>query len=191
MKREQLKAMELEDTVIDKIMELHGKDIEAHKGKIEAAESSAADIQKQLDEANQTIEGFKNMKPDELQASVDEWKAKAEQFKTEAEQAKTEAAAKLEEYQFNSALTDALRGAKVKDPADVLPHIKRDEVIFKDGQIVDGLERQLSALKENKDYLFNSDTPEPKIVTKTDGKTTVPMSAFEAAAMKGAGLPVE
>ena len=68
---------------------------------------------------------------------------------------------------------------------------KRDEVIFKDGAIVDGLERQLTALKESKDYLFNSETPEPKIVTKTNGKTTAPMSALEAAALKGAGLPVE
>ena len=184
---ETLEKAGLEKDVIDKIMALHGKDIEGFKAKVETADGSTAELQKQLDKANETIQGFENMKPEEAKAEVEKWKAEADKFKQEAEQAKKDADDRVQKLQFDSALTDALKNAKAKDPKEILPHLDMDLITFKDGKL-GGLEDQLKPLAETKDYLFVSDNPELKIITKTDGKTTQPQTAFEAAAWKGSGL---
>jgi DNA-directed RNA polymerase alpha subunit len=184
---ENIEKAGLEKDVIDKIMALHGKDIEGLKAKAETAGTAVADVQKQLDAANKTIEDFKSMKPDDLRKAADEWKAKAEKFQQEADQAKREAETKISKMQFDSVLVEALKTAKVKDPKEILPHLDMDVITFKDGKL-GGLEDQLKPLMETKAYLFNSDTPEPKIVTKTSGSSGTQLTALEAAAFRGAGI---
>ena len=79
MKRDDLKALGLEDGVIDSIMALNGKAIETHKAAAQTAQAELETVKGQLAEAGATIESFKALKPEELKAAADDWKAKAEQ----------------------------------------------------------------------------------------------------------------
>lgn len=193
MKREDVEKLlgDLEEdarkSVIDKVMELHGKDIESFKSKVETAENSTKDIQTQLDKANETIKSFENMKPEETKAEVEKWKTEAAKFQQEAEQAKKDADARVAKIEYDNALNEALKSAKVKDPKEILPHLDMETIVYKDGKFT-GLEDQLKSLQESKEYLFNSENPEPKIVTKTNGGGGLAMSAVEAAMWKGAGM---
>jgi len=174
MKREDLKKLGLTDEVIekagleadlpDKIMALHGKDIEKHKDDLATASATADELQKQLNEANKTIDGFKDLKPEELQKAAEDWETKYKELETQN-------AKETKQRQFDSALEKGLALFKVKDALEIKPHLKLDKlVIGEDGSIV-GLKEQLEPLKETKDYLFDSDEPEPKVVT---GVKTIP-----------------
>jgi dsDNA-specific endonuclease/ATPase MutS2 len=166
--------------IVDQIIVLHGKDIEKHKTDLTTATEQATELQKQLDEANKTIDGFKGMKIEEIQKAAEEYKVAAETAKTEAEK-------KIAELKFDHALESALTAAKVKDPADVIPHIKKDSLkLDGEGKFV-GLEEQLKTLKESKDYLFNSENPDPQIVIGAESQNGG--DAITAAVRKGAGLP--
>jgi len=182
MKREDLKALNLEDAVIDAVMALHGKSTEALKSNITTAQSETETLRNQLKEANTQIEGFKGMKkPEEVDAAVNEWK-------TKFEQAQKDAADQVATIKFDVALKDALKEHKVKDPADVIPHLKRDMLkLGDDGKFV-GLSEQIEPLKTAKEYLFESSEPAPKIVAGGNNpKTNVP-DALETAMFKGAGI---
>ena len=82
MKRSDLEPLELSKEQIDAIMKLHGDDIESHKSKLVIAGDEVKAIQKQLDEANVTIEGFKKLDPEAAKKAAEDWKTKAEEFKT-------------------------------------------------------------------------------------------------------------
>lgn len=191
MKREDLKALGLEDEVVDSVMALHGKDIEATKASLTQSEKSVEDLKGQLTEANKTIEGFKKMDIEAIKQSADDWKTKAEQFQAEAEK-------NIQALKFDHALENALSGAKAKD-ADLvkaklnLENLKLNEA---DGSIV-GLEDQLKGIKESHDYLFDSeddgssdDGGSPTVVKGAASKK-VNMSALTSAVMKGAGIKPE
>jgi small-conductance mechanosensitive channel len=179
MKREDLKALELEDDVVDQIMKLHGQDIEDHKSKLEAAEKQTDDLQGRLDEANKTIEGFKDLDVDSIKKAADDWKAKAEQ-------AEKDAKTQIEQLKFDHALEGALLGAKAKNPKAVKALLDMEALKYNEGKII-GLEDQLKAIQEKEDYLFESDEPTPKIVDKTSGKGAK-LDEFTASLMKGAEL---
>lgn len=184
MKREDLAKLGLtDDAVIDAIMAAHGKDIEKHKADIEALKTAKSGLEAQITEASATIEGFKALKPEELKVAADEWKAKAEQ-------AAKDAAAQVENLRFDYALRDALKEHKAKDPADVIPHLRRDALkLGDDGKFI-GLAEQISPLKTAKDYLFESTTPAPKFVTGANSQP-VTIDAVAAAARTAAGLPAK
>lgn len=181
MKRDELKALELDDAVIDKIMALHGKDVEKAKADLAAVQTEQADLKTRLTEANTTIEGFKKLDVAGIQKAADEWKAKAEQ---------AEAAAKkqVEQLKFDHTLEAALSGAKAKNPATVRALLKTDDLkLSEDGKII-GLDDQLKAIREGNDFLFEVEgAPPPKVViggTPPKGNTDPLWSSM----LQGAGL---
>ncbi len=177
---EALEKAGLEPEVLNKIIIEHGKDIEKHKTDLEAAQTTAENLQTQLDEANKQIKGFKEMDIESVKKSAEDWEAKAKTAQQEADE-------QIKQMKFAHALDGALTAAKVKDPVSVKAHLKVDDLkLAEDGSIV-GLNEQLESLIEEKDYLFDSEKPDPKIVTNTNN-TTVVGDAFEAAMRKGAGL---
>ncbi|RPJ29453.1 MAG: hypothetical protein EHM33_00980 [Chloroflexi bacterium] len=158
MKREQLKKLELSDEQIDKIMAMHGEDVEAQKSKITTAEAEAKTAREQLEEANKQIESFKGMDIEGVKKTADEWKQKAEQAQKDAD-------AQVAKIRFDIALEKELKEYKVKDPSDVIPHLKADMLkLGEDGKFI-GLKEQVEPLKTSKDYLFASDEKTPVIVT--------------------------
>lgn len=180
MKREDLKALDLSDEVIDKIMAAYGRDVDKHKSAAETAKAEVDALKAQLGEANKTIEGFKKLDIDGIKAAADEWKAKAEKAQADAD-------AMVTKIKFDHALERELKEAwKAKDPRDVVPHLRADKIQL-DGDKFIGLEDQMKPLKESKGYLFEDVTEPPRIVTGGESKP-INSTPFLQGFAKGAGL---
>lgn len=181
MKREELEKLGLEKDAVDQIMALYGRDIEAHKTKISAAESERDGLKTQLEEASKAIEGFKGMDIEGIKKSADEWKAKAEQAQKDAE-------AQVYKVRYEAALSDALKDAKAKNVKAVRALLNEADLKLTDEGLV-GLKEQLEKIKPENDYLFESDIPTPKIVAGGGNKPIENQDAVIVAARKAAGLP--
>src|SRR5574344_1087360 len=96
MKREELTAAGLSDEQVEKVMKLNGDDINREKAKY----SDYDDVQKQLEKANATIEGWKD---------YDAIKADVAKYQQEAENARKEAAAKVQPLEDKARVTDFTR----------------------------------------------------------------------------------
>jgi predicted nucleic acid-binding Zn-ribbon protein len=181
MKREELEKLGLEKDAIDQIMALHGQTVEKHKTDLSAVKAEADALKTQLSEASKQIEGFKSLDIEGVRKQADEWKAKAEQ-------AQTEAAQQVAKLKFDTALTGALSSAKAKNAKAVqalldAANLKYNEA---DGSII-GLNEQLEKIKAENDYLFDSGTPTPRIVTSGNAPPSN-TDALTAAMRAGAGL---
>lgn len=174
MKREFLKGFELADDIIDKIMAENGKDVEAVKAKY----ADYDDVKTQLSEANTQIEAFKGMDIDGIKKAAEDWK-------TKAEKAEADALAKISALQFDHALDVALSGAKAKNAKAVKALLDMDGLKLNGGEIV-GLSEQLTKLKLDNDYLFESEEATPSIVKPTPGAGG---KAGEDAIRAAMGLP--
>jgi len=185
MKREDLEKIEgLSKEAVDKIMALHGQDIEKHKAAVAAAHAEIDGLKKQLEEANAAIESFKQLDVDAIKAAADEWKAKAE--KAEADRV-----AEVSRLKFEHALDVALSGAKAKNVKAVKALLELDKLKFseEDGTIL-GLKEQLEKVKAENDYLFESSEATPRIVAGGKSKSVIIDPVIQAA-RKAAGLTVE
>lgn len=181
MNAEDLKKFGLTDEdVIQKIIVAHGKDIERIKADRDTAKTESDALKAQLTEANKAIEAFKGMDIEGVKKSADEWKAKAES-------AQAEAAAQIAALKFDHALGDALTGAKAKNAKAVKALLNTELLKLADDGTVSGLKEQLDKIKSEADYLFESDTPQPKIVAGGNNKTVLNDPMIQAA-RKAAGL---
>ena len=158
MKREFLKnfkvgEQELPKEIIDAIMDENGRDIESAKKPF----ADYDDLKARLDEANKTIESFKDLDIDAIRKEANEWKAKAEQ-------AEKDAAAKVGEVKFNARLTAAITGAKGKSTRAILGELGEErlaELRSSKNQDAD-IKAALEGLKKESGYLFESaETPPP------------------------------
>lgn len=186
MKREDLKKLLSDaatDEILDKIMALHGSDIENYKTKLSTTETEVKGLKDQLKDANTQIESFKSMDIEAIKKAATDWEAKAKQ-------AETDAAAKVAALKFDHALDGALGGAKAKNPKAVKALLNMEGLKFNDadGSIV-GLKEQLETVKKDNAYLFNDETQPPTIVAGATPPVT--SDAFTAALRKGAGLTTE
>lgn len=173
MKTEFLKGLNLSQDVIDQIMAENGKDIAAEQRKTTKAEQArdsykeqVDDLQTRLDDADKQIEEFKDMDVESIQKAADDWKQKAEDAEEEANK-------KIQAMQFDYALSEALTGAKAKNTKAVKALLDMDGLKFNEGEII-GLDKQLETLKNENDYLFESDKPAPRIVKGTGGGDPLP-----------------
>ena len=164
MKREDLKELNLSDDALDKIMALHGADIEKHKSAVTNAKAEADALKKQLDEAGKQIESFKGMDVEGIKKAADDWKNKYEQSQKDA-------AAQLENVKFEHSLEGALSAAKAKNLKAVRALLNPEGLKLSDDGIV-GLKEQLEKIKAENDYLFEGEKPVQKIVDKTTNTTT-------------------
>jgi predicted phage tail protein len=183
MKREDLKALELTDEQIDQIMALHGKDLEKGKADLATANASATTLQKQLDDANAAIEGFKKLDVEGVKKAADDWKA-------QAEKAKADAAAEVARLKFDHALDGALVTAKAKNVTAVKALLKADDLKLSEDGTIKGLDDQLTALKKSNAFLFEAEDgtkPPPTIVAGGQPPSTT-ADPLWAAMLKGSGL---
>lgn len=182
MKRDFLKELELTDEQINAIMAENGKDIESFKAKVSTLETERDGLKAQLDEANTQIESFKELDVDGIKEAADGWKEKAEQAEQDAQK-------QLAELKFNHALESKLAGTKAKDAAIVAGLLDRDALKLTDDGIL-GLDEQLSKIKEEKGFLFESDDKDPVIVKGGTGGS-LGGDANEASLRAAMGLATE
>ena len=168
MKTDFLKGLNLSQEVIDKIMAENGEDISAEQKKAEKITQErdryklkAESLETQVNDANAEIQKFKDMDIDGIKQAADDWKTKAEKAKSDAD-------AQISEMKFDYALTAALTGAKARNNKAVKALLNMDGLKLNDGKII-GLDEQLSQIKEENSFLFESDEPAPTIVKETNG----------------------
>lgn len=192
---ENLAKIELDPKVLDEIIVLHGRDIEGHKTKLTESEATIGSLTSQLSEASKAIEGFKALKPEELQKAVGDWQAKATEYEAQATKAREDAAKQLAAMRFDHTLEGELTKAGVRSvkAAKALLNVealKLDEA----GAIVGSdentaLTKQLEKLREENDFLFEDAEETPTVVTGGHSRSVVGDELVEAA-RKGAGLPI-
>lgn len=182
-----IKKADLPENLIEEILKLNGLAVETQKSKVTAAEEKATALQGQLDEANKAIEGFKDLKPEELKKSADDWKAKYEKAQADAKQAAKEAEDKVKAVEFDTALDGALRDAKAKNPKSVKALLKVADLKITEDGTFSGLNEQLEKIKADNDFLFSEDEGTPAVV-KGANATKVSGDAMVAAMRSGAGL---
>ena len=168
MKTEFLKSLNLSQEVIDKIMAENGKDIAVEQKKAEKViqerdsyKLKAESLETQVNDANTEIQKFKDMNIDGIKKAADDWKETAEKAKADADK-------QISQMKFDYALSAALTGAKAKNAKAVKALLDMDGLKFNEGKIV-GLDEQLTQIKADNDYLFESDEPAPEFVKGTNG----------------------
>ena len=184
MKREELKALGLEDEAIDKVMALHGKSVTELNTKFATAEQQATQYQEQL-QANQTeLDSLKEAAKgnDELTKSYADLQAKFDASKSDAD-------SKLSEAQKDFAIKLALKDASALDENIILGLLDRDTIKVAENGL-QGFTEQLETLKTDKSFLFAQETPadpaNPQITAggNPTGTQTPPTDAFNAAVDK-------
>lgn len=180
MKREDLKKLELSDEVIDKLMTLHGSDIESHKATIAALTGERDTFKAQAEEATKQIEGFKGMDIEGVKKAASDWEARAKQIEADA-------AANLSKIKFDHALESALAGAKAKNVKAVSALLDPAGLKLNDDGSIIGLNEQLTKIKTENDFLFDSDNPPPRIVSGGNNQSVM-TDAITAGIRQGAGL---
>jgi hypothetical protein len=190
MNKQDLLKLGIEDEeLVQKIVILHGKDIEKFKAELETKQNEFQALQEQYQEADKTIAGFKEMDIEGIKTAAEEWRTKAEQAQVEAEQ-------KIQSLKFEHALEENLRLSGAKNLKAVKALLELDSIKFsEDGSKLEGIVEQLETVKTENNYLFESENldeeedSEPKIVSRTRNRSVLG-DAAALAARKAAGLPI-
>lgn len=174
MKRDFLKGLGLDDSVIDQIMDENGKDIQREKNAVnkvnqdlEKYKAENEGLKTQLSEANTQIQSFKEMDIDGIKASAEEWKTK---YETDTKALNDKIAAKDYDY----AIKDFMSNYKFIDDdvkETVINKFKAKEFKLEEGKFLGG-EDFMKDYKENHKSLFVPDKqqePIPQIVKPTGG----------------------
>ncbi len=182
MKREDLEGLGIEKESIDKIMDWNGQDIEAEKSKTKVAEGERDNYKSQLDTATAELDKFKDVKPEELQATIlklqGDLKAKEEEY-----------AAKEADRIFTDTLKDAIKSSGGRNEKAVMALLDVDALKASKDQTED-IKKALETIKESDAYLFGADEPINNSVGPTGGGAGGSDSML-AAMRAAAGLPPE
>ena len=144
MKREDLKDLELSKDAIDKIMELHGKDIEATKSKVE--EKIKADYEKQITERDKQLEELKKV-------DVTVYEQKIKEIQEENLKSKSDFENQLKQTKIDLSIENALIKAGAKDAKLLKSMIATDKIIIDNDKTI-GLDEQLADIKKSHGWAF-------------------------------------
>ena len=156
--KEILKAQSLTDEQINNITakmkeeKIYTTSLENADERYTKLKGQKADLDEQIKAANTTItELKKNNKDNEaLQQTIQDHEATIENLKKESAQ-----------KDFNYALDSALKDNKCKNAKALKALLDLDNIKFNEGKL-EGLEGQLTALKESDGYLFDTSNPAPQ-----------------------------
>ena len=117
------------------------------KDKFDKAELKANDLETQLNTANETIKGFKDLDIEGLKKGVSDWEQKYKDDTTALNQ-------KLTDQTKASKIEIALLGAKAKNTKAVKALIDEEKISL-DGDNLLGINEQLEAIKKENAFLFD------------------------------------
>ncbi len=181
MKRKDLEELGLEKEVIDKIMTLHGNAIESEKAKTTKAEGERDNYKTQLDTATEELGKLKDLKPEEMQATIEklqgDLKAKDDEY-----------AAKEADRLFRDTLKEAIKTVGGRNEKSVMALLDVDALKASKNQTED-IKKALDTVKESDAYLFGADEPFSNPVGATGG--TGGWGDNMAAIRAAMGLPAE
>lgn len=183
MKREFITNLlpDIDKTVLDQIMDEHGKDIEGQKNLVASLTTERDTLKNQLGEANEAIKGFEKLDVDGIKAKAEEWETK---YNTDTQALKDQLAAKEYEHSVNSAVS-GLKFSSESARKAFVADLTAKKLPVQDGKLL-GMEDFVKAYKETDPNAFDSGEPAPQVVSKTGGGNTGDPSSALRAAM---GLP--
>lgn len=176
MKREEITALGITDKdVLDKIMALHGADIEKQKGTLSTITTDRDDLKAKLEDANKQIEQFKTLDVDSIQKAADEWKAKYEKEKADRDAADS---ARTYDDAANAALSDVKFSSKAAKSAFIAT-LKEKQLKIDGGKLI-GFDDVLKQAQTDDPTAFASDKPKPQFTDPITGNPVeVTKEAFQ------------
>lgn len=166
MKREELKKLDLTNEQIDKVMGLHGADVEAMKAKTDELGKTNESLQSQIAERDKDLKTLKKQAGDNEELN-NQFKELQSKYKQDTENLTKE----LQQTKLNSAVDNALGKAKVRNTKAAKALLNMDEVKLNDKGELEGLDDQISSLQKSDGYLFNKGQKEPYSPQGGGGKT--------------------
>ena len=162
--REKLLKIGLSNEQMEKIIALHGADIEELKAKSDELINSKTEELKKANESlqSQIAERDKDLKTLKKQAGDNEeltnqFKELQSKYKQDTDNLTKE----LEQTKLNSAVDSALSKAKVRNSKAAKALLNMDDVKLNDKGEVEGLDDQISSLQKTDGYLFDQGNKEP------------------------------
>ncbi len=154
MKREELINLSISEEHIDKIMQLHGKDIEKHKVAVKDSTQKIETLQVQLNEASEKLSGYEP-----------NWRDIVEDAKKHADDT-------ILTINRDNALAKELAACGVRDTLAVKAHIDMQTVAYDENTgTLTGLSEQLTQMRETHSFLFDDYTAPPIFCADTKGVT--------------------
>lgn len=147
MKREDLKDLELSKDAIDKIMELHGKDIENTKSKTE--EKIKSDYEKQISERDKQLEELKKV-------DVTAYEQKIKEIQEENLKSKSDFENQLKQTKIDLSIENALIKAGAKNAQVFKSMVDTTKIIVDNDKII-GLDEQLETIKKDYSWGFGAE----------------------------------
>lgn len=124
-----------------------------NKQELEQLKQSNSELSKQIKDRDKQLEDLsKNVKDNETLTN------QIKELQNTNKQTSEEYEAKISKMQFDYAVDSALTSAKTKNAKALKALLDMESIKYQDGKL-DGLETQLSALKESDSYLFESEAP--------------------------------
>ncbi|QHJ81942.1 MAG: hypothetical protein [Caudoviricetes sp.] len=156
MKREELKKLNLTDEQIDKVMSLHGADVENSKSKIDELNKTNESLQSQIAERDKDLKTLKKQAGDNEELT-NQFKELQSKYKQDTDNLTKE----LQQTKLNSAVDSALGKAKVRNSKAAKALLNMDEVKLNNKGELEGLDDQISSLQKSDGYLFDQGSKEP------------------------------
>lgn len=181
MKRKFLEDMGLSKEQVDSIMAENGNDIEAAKADVNRVKAELEQTKNQLQEANTTIDGFKDY--DQVKSQVEEYKNKYEQSKAEYE-------GKIADMQFGSSLEAAISAVGGRN-AKAITALLDVETLKKSKDQSADIKAALEACQKENAYLFGAGEPINNPIGPTGGAPAGGIDASTAALRAAMGLPTK
>lgn len=179
MKRKFLEDMGLTKEAVDAIMTENGKDIEAAKGELSQIQAELDQTKQQLQEANTTIDGFKDY--DQVKSQVEEYKNKYEQSKTEYEE-------RIADMQFGTTLETAITAAGGRS-AKAIKALLDVEALKKSKDQTADIKAAIETCQKENGYLFGANEPINNPVVGPIGGGGTNVDTGTAALRAAMGLP--
>lgn len=182
MKRKDLENFGLEKEAVDKIMGWNTADIETEKAKTIAAEGERDNYKSQLETTTTELEKFKDLKPEEMQATITK-------LQQDLKDKDAEYAAKEADRVFTDTLKEAIKAAGGRNEKAIMALLDVDTLKTSKDRGAD-IKKALDAAKESDAYLFGANEPFYNPVGSTGG--TGGEGLDNMAAIRAAmGLPAE
>ena len=169
MRREFLTGLGLTDEQVNKIMDENGKDIEKYRRDIERYKTQFESTKASLDEANTTIESYKDKDMDikKIQQSADEWKNK---YDTETKALSEKLIAQERKYATDSYFA-GMKFTSESAKQGIIAQFNEQNFELKDGKFI-GADEYMKTLKESDAGAFATGNPNVTLPNFSRGTQT-------------------
>lgn len=172
MKREDLEKIGLSEKQIDDVMKLKSttmSEIDTLKNKVTQLTNENVNLQKQIDDANNEIQSYKDMDIDSIKKSADDWKTKCEEM--EANQ-KAEKEKSIREERTNAFFNDVKFASESAKAGVIAQFNSKDFKYDEESKRFLGASEWLKELQEKDSGAFLSDVANPRFTTNPTAPTS-------------------